>query len=128
LEIMALMAPPVHLDPREPLASQDRISRLPWRLRLLLLRRLWWLPSLLLRLLPLLRRLRRRLRLLLSKLVKLLDRRVLPVVREAKETLERTARRETPVLVAALVRLARLVIQALPGQVEPLVQRDRLQV
>ena len=80
------------------------IKRLPSPLRL---RALLLLSSLLsLRKLRrlLLRRLRRLLRLLQKRLAIHLVRRALQAVKGTKETLERTARRETPVLVAALVR------------------------
>ena len=77
------------------------------RLSLLRLRALLLLSSLLSlrKLLRLLLRRRRRLpRLLLKRLAIHLVRRALQVAKGTKETLERTARRETPVLVAALVR------------------------
>ena len=95
---------------RDPQVKEDKkapIKRLPSPLRLralLLLSSLLWLRHL--RLL-LLRRLHRPLPIQQIKLVEPLVRRVLPVAKGTKETLERmarTARRETPVLVAALVR------------------------
>ena len=115
---------------RDPRVNEDKkapIKRLPSPLRLrvlLLLSSLLWLRHL--RLL-LLRRLHRPLPIQQIKLVEPLVRRVLQVAKGTKETLERTARtarRETPVLVAALVRrdtralvdradlLARLATQA----------------
>ena len=87
--------------------KRAQIKRLPSPLLLLALLLLSSLLSLRKLLRLLLRRRRRLLRLLLKRLAIHLVRRALQVAKETKETLERmvpTARRETPVLVAALVR------------------------
>ena len=116
---------------QDPQVNEDKkapIKRLPSPLRLrvlLLLSSLLWLRHL--RLL-LLRRLHRPLPIQQIKLVEPLVRRVLPAAKGTKETLERmarTARRETPVLVAALVR--RDTREPL-DRAEPLVRPERLRM
>ena len=107
------------------LEKKAPIKRLPSPLRLRVLLPLSSLLSLRRLLRLLLRRLRRLLRLLQKRLAIHLVRRALQVAKGTKETLERTARRETPVLVAALVR--RDTRDTL-DRVEPLARPERLRM
>ena len=118
MESTVLTAPQEPLDQQGKKESKDQIKRLPSPLRL---RALLLLSSLLS-----LRKLRRLLLLRLHLLLRVLRNRqvgplapqVNPAVREAKETLDPTARPEILVLAAALVRPA---LQGLLDQAEPLV-------
>ena len=101
---MVIMAPQELLDQPGKRESKDQINLPPLPLRLRALLPLFLLLSLRKLRRLLLRRLRRLLRLLQKRLAIHLVRRALQAVKGTKETLERTARRETPVLVAALVR------------------------